>query len=671
MIFNVSNIKKILLDTLRIFLDILSNRFSSRGLLRQYSNGKRNFRGAKLIGQSFKGANLSGIDLSNSVIRACDFSNANLSNSDFSGAKFDFSIGQYIYILVHGPLSPEERNFDFTLSIFEVIVALSYGLSITLLFLLIFIGLLFRAGFGFTPVLVFIVFLSFTLMQESSKFIKNINSSYSVIFSGSKIKNSNFKYASINRCDFRKSDLRNSNFECVKSTAINFQESNLDFITWHGFKYEESHFPIDEEIIILCSTLNGIGKSFSHIKVMSNLNLSNVDLHGANLEGINFSGAIFDGANLNETLISNSNLKYAQFGGTLMSKADLSKSDISFAEFKSTRLIDANLSEVRAVGAKFLEGTDLSGACIANWIINANSTFQNIKCDYIYLDCSYREGTVEYLQRVPREQSINLDSGDFEKIVGRFYQVMAIVFESALMDADEISANIDQLDVQLPKQSEKLASLEKALQRESLDIKEKNELLNVLRQRRAFIESALDVWQGRTDIGGVFNLVMLGDNSMLSNVGGQQYGGNSSQSNISLENTSGPLNVAGSSSAPMQAVSSGRDTHANQQNSSESETLSQDDVISLINHIYELFQHTNLPIEIAEAAESYAKLAKIESEKDVPNKRRIVGNLEGAIELVQNLDTVTDETKGLIEKLREPVTKLATWLGIAATHFLL
>jgi len=56
-------------------------------VLKRYADGRRDFRGENLRGQSFKGKDLSGADFSEAKIQGTNFTNAKLTDANFSGAK--------------------------------------------------------------------------------------------------------------------------------------------------------------------------------------------------------------------------------------------------------------------------------------------------------------------------------------------------------------------------------------------------------------------------------------------------------------------------------------------------------------------------------------------------------------------------------------------------------
>lgn len=56
-------------------------------VLKRYADGRRDFSGENLRGQSFKGKNLSGANFSEADIRGANFTNAILIGANFKGAK--------------------------------------------------------------------------------------------------------------------------------------------------------------------------------------------------------------------------------------------------------------------------------------------------------------------------------------------------------------------------------------------------------------------------------------------------------------------------------------------------------------------------------------------------------------------------------------------------------
>jgi hypothetical protein len=129
--------------------------------------------------------------------------------------------------------------------------------------------------------------------------------------------------------------------------------------------------------------------------------------------------------------------------------------------------------------------------------------------------------------------------------------------------------------------------------------------------------------------------------------------------------------TVGSNSGAMAAVNAGRDATVTQSvGATAEESLSQEEVGALLAEVLKLIQAADLPESEKEEAEMYAKLAKKEAEKKEPDKKRIIGNLEGATGLLKRLGETAEAGKKLVDQLKGPVAKLAGWLGLAAVHFL-
>lgn len=128
----------------------------------------------------------------------------------------------------------------------------------------------------------------------------------------------------------------------------------------------------------------------------------------------------------------------------------------------------------------------------------------------------------------------------------------------------------------------------------------------------------------------------------------------------------------GSNSGAVQAVNAGRDAVVSQALGAGSATaeLSQAEAVALLDEILGLIRAAGLPEADQKKVEMYAELAKGEASGAEPNKKMVIGNLEGATGLLKRLGETATAGKALVEQLRGPVSKLAGWLGVAAVHFL-
>lgn len=115
----------------------------------------------------------------------------------------------------------------------------------------------------------------------------------------------------------------------------------------------------------------------------------------------------------------------------------------------------------------------------------------------------------------------------------------------------------------------------------------------------------------------------------------------------------------------VQALVSGRDIHVTQLNE-ENRVISKEEAIELIKQIESLIESSHLPTKLKNETIEYVQSAQKEAEKENPKKTIIIGNLEGAIQLIKNASDIVDVAKKLILNLQEPIKKVAYWLGIAA-----
>ncbi|NJL54720.1 pentapeptide repeat-containing protein [bacterium] len=150
------------------------------------------------------------------------------------------------------------------------------------------------------------------------------------------------------------------------------------------------------------------------------------------------------GANL-----SNCNLRFGRFSGTKMVGCSLSRSDLTKANLVNSSLIDSELIESKFTraslknallpGAKALgtifRRTDLTGACIANWQINSETSFQDLICEHIYLDYFYKKNQPTRAKRIPSEASFQ--ENDFENIMNQYFNLAEMIFRPNILNQSD------------------------------------------------------------------------------------------------------------------------------------------------------------------------------------------------------------------------------------------
>lgn len=157
---------------------------------------------------------------------------------------------------------------------------------------------------------------------------------------------------------------------------------------------------------------------------LNSVNLGSANLSSANLEGVDLSSANLEGANLNIVSLRGANLSACNLRDATLHGAHLEGADFSFAN-----LHGANLRETSLIEAK-LNNAVLTGACIQDWKINNNTSFSNIKCEYIYQRYEVViNGESLFYDRFPRDPKATFKLREFESLVRQqSYLSISLVF---------------------------------------------------------------------------------------------------------------------------------------------------------------------------------------------------------------------------------------------------
>jgi uncharacterized protein YjbI with pentapeptide repeats len=142
------------------------------------------------------------------------------------------------------------------------------------------------------------------------------------------------------------------------------------------------------------------------------------------LRGAHLEGAYLRDANLNATNLSNATLEgailiHATLEGAILfgpnlSYANLSGANLEHAILRDANLTDANLSCINAINTDF-QGAILTGACIRDWHINADTNLQDVVCDYVYMGAEWKDRKLHYTDRRPHDSTQNFAPGEFTK----------------------------------------------------------------------------------------------------------------------------------------------------------------------------------------------------------------------------------------------------------------
>lgn len=324
--------------------------------------------------------------------------------------------------------------------------------------------------------------------------------------------------ADLQRADFQRAflnkvNLRNANLHCAKLQSAKFQEADLS-----GAKLEGA--------ILKDAKLEGA--------ILNNANLHSTNLKNAFLNNANLQRAILKDTNLSNANLYNANLNQANLKDALIKCAFLYSANIANSNLSNANLQSVNLSKVNALATNF-EGATLTGACIEDWNINAETNFQNVKCDYIYLKGIFSKEKRGFIfsDRRPHDPNKIFAPGEFTKRYQKLLETVDIYFDDGIdwqaflvsfnklqieCDSDELSINSFEnkgdgafvIKVNLPNNADKAEIekyLEKQYQLEATVEAQQRELTNLyevtklLASKPTIIENNIDNQNGKFGIG--------------------------------------------------------------------------------------------------------------------------------------------------------------------------
>jgi uncharacterized protein YjbI with pentapeptide repeats len=190
-----------------------------------------------------------------------------------------------------------------------------------------------------------------------------------------------FSSLDLTETDFRDCDLTGASFNGANLTGAILQGANLNQAK--AIKANFSSAIITE----IKANETDFSQSLFHRADLSLSDLSTANLSGItateasftsttfpkDLSGLTFSQAKFRGADLKGVNLKQANLSQADFSGCDLSQADLKQADLTTTSIVGTLLNDADLSGIKATGARFLQGCDLTGANLSNAKISGAS----------------------------------------------------------------------------------------------------------------------------------------------------------------------------------------------------------------------------------------------------------------------------------------------------------
>ncbi|MGK7929098.1 MAG: pentapeptide repeat-containing protein [Spirulina sp.] len=160
------------------------------------------------------------------------------------------------------------------------------------------------------------------------------------------------------------------------------------------------------------------------------------DLKGFNFKDADLSEADFRGSNLSEADLRRADLSEADLRGANLSEADLRGAKLIYANLSDTNLTAANLSRTDLVRVQALktnfQNANLTGACITDWYINSETQFDNVVCEYIYLQFTYQDNKIVFTDRRPRNPNKVVTPKDLAQFIQPSRETLDLIFKEGI-----------------------------------------------------------------------------------------------------------------------------------------------------------------------------------------------------------------------------------------------
>ncbi|ESA35950.1 pentapeptide repeat-containing protein [Leptolyngbya sp. Heron Island J] len=206
--------------------------------------------------------------------------------------------------------------------------------------------------------------------------------------------------------EFSRVNLRG--FDCK---GANFENANFSYAELRGCRLEEANL-----------SKTNLYNAFLRRTNLSRANLCKSNLDRAYLHAAHLDGANLIEANLNTAILSRANLSHTILCGADLSVANLNGSNLAFSDLSNTNLTAASLINA------CLDNVILTGACIRNWNITSDTSFIDIKCDYVFLKSDTFSSPRTFRERLPRASNAVFKSGEFEALIRKTVDTVDLIF---------------------------------------------------------------------------------------------------------------------------------------------------------------------------------------------------------------------------------------------------
>jgi uncharacterized protein YjbI with pentapeptide repeats len=223
---------------------------------------------------------------------------------------------------------------------------------------------------------------------------------------GAKLSGIDLSRTNLSRADLGKADLIGANL-----TEANLSEAYLSQVDLIGADLTRADLTSADLI-----SANLIGANLSMVY------LSGADLTKANLSGTDLIGAKLIGAKLSGANLSGANLSGANLTGAYLRGANLRGANLKGVNLSMANLSGVNLHRAKALATNFNKAI-LTGSCLEDWHTNSATNFEDVICDYVYLQ-------VEREERYPSQG--NFAPGEFNKLFQKPLETVDLIFRNGI-----------------------------------------------------------------------------------------------------------------------------------------------------------------------------------------------------------------------------------------------
>ena len=433
-------------------------------VLKRYGDGRRDFSGECLRGESFKGMNLTGADFSEADIQGTNFTNADLRGAKFCGVKAGLQRSWAIFLVaVSWLLSALSGIFSFWIGALITLVSNASSIEnfitgmVSLIVPAVFFLVTIRKGLAVGSVAgVFGVAGAFTVavvgavagarvVVGAGAFAVAIAGAFAVAVAGAVagvfavagavavtgVFAGAFTVARVGSVAFvllgayigwralsgdeRDAWVRAAAIAFAATGGTSFKDADLTNADFTAARLKSTDF----RRAILTHTrwrdANKLDRARPGTSYLQDNKVRELVITGdgqnkeydhlLNLKGINLQGANLVGANFTGSVLKNGTLQGADLTDAVLTGADLNRTNLQDTNLSRAKLKQAQLD------ATDLTGATLTGAYIEDWGITTETKLNGVRCDYVFMRLPTQDDPNPH--RKPDDWNKNFAEGEF------------------------------------------------------------------------------------------------------------------------------------------------------------------------------------------------------------------------------------------------------------------